>query len=181
MASDVRTGILIGGKSTRMGRPKSLLTWRGRPILTGIVDTLSAVSPPVLLGMGPVPDTHRHLPRLADAPNLAGPAAGLVAALDAAPGPWIVCACDMPFVSGDALAWLIEHRDGVDAVLPVADKRVQPLLALYDSGARALLRALPAEDPSPRRIAGHESVRTPLVPDRLTGAWRNINTPEELE
>ena len=29
-------------------------------------------------------------------------------------------------------------------------------------------------------LAAHPSIRSPLVPVTLTGAWRNINDPEEL-
>ena len=177
----LRTGVMIGGESRRMGAPKQLIEWRGRPLVAPIVDVLSMIRRPLFLGGGPLPDSLAAEERLADAPDHVGPVAGLIAALRHDAVPWIVCACDMPLISEAALEWLVRaRRPDTHAVLPVASGRVQPLFALYEPTALPLLERLPESDPSPRRLVRFAGVVTPDVPDTLERAWRNVNRPEDL-
>ena len=44
--------ILAAGGSSRLGRPKQLVQWRGRSLLQHAVDSASAVAPRVLLTLG---------------------------------------------------------------------------------------------------------------------------------
>lgn len=41
------------------------------------------------------------------------------------------CACDMPFLSGDLLKFIISETDGSDAVIPMVRGFVEPLHAIY--------------------------------------------------
>ncbi|MBZ0267545.1 molybdopterin-guanine dinucleotide biosynthesis protein B, partial [bacterium] len=128
----VYAGILVGGRSKRMGTPKQLLDWGGRSIVertVGILDTCAERV--VFLGDGDVPEGCGHLPRIPDPPGLGGPLAGILGAMRWGPGAtWIVTACDQPLVDGEALDWLLEHRaPGTWAVLPVGEHGPEPLLA----------------------------------------------------
>ena len=179
-------GVLIGGGSTRMGTPKHLLRAGQRTFLEHVVAALEpCVSRLVLLGSGEVPEQCRHLTRLADPPGLAGPLAGMLAAMrwnrDVA---WLIAACDLPLIRPEAVTWLLEQRaPGRVAVLPrVGDKGPEPLLALYEPPARQLLEKLAATGRhAPHSIGEHDAVFTPTPPPELVSAWRNVNTPSELE
>jgi len=180
-------GVLIGGRSRRMGRPKHLL--RGADGRTWVERTAALVGGAaervVLLGGGEVPASLAGLARLPDAPGLEGPLAGLVAAMRWAPwASWLVAACDLPRLSGEALAWLrATRRPGVWATLPrpSGGDGVEPLLAHYDFRAAGLLEALAAEGRlAPSLLAGHAKVITPAPPDALAEAWTNVNTPASL-
>ena len=179
-------GVLIGGGSTRMGTPKHLLRAGQRTFLEHVVAALEpCVSRLVLLGSGEVPEQCRHLTRLADPPGLAGPLAGMLAAMrwnrDVA---WLIAACDLPFVTPAAVAWLLEQRaPGRQAILPrLHDRGVEPLLALYEPQARPLLEELASTGiRAPHRVAEHEFVFTPAPPADLARAWQNVNTPGDLE
>jgi len=77
----LRAGLLVGGGSRRMGRPKGLLKAGGLTLMERAFETLSAVSGgAVLLGGGDVPPSLRRAPRLPDVPGVAGPMAGLLSA-----------------------------------------------------------------------------------------------------
>ncbi len=177
----VYAGILIGGRASRMGRPKHLIARRGRTWLEEIV---AAVSPGgdrvVLLGRASVPPSLRELPLLPDAPGVEGPLAGILAAMRWNPtASWLIAACDMPFVTPAAVRWLLStRRPGAWATLPrlTESSGVEPLLAHYDFRARHLLE--PCRGPS--ELAHSNQCLTPLIPPRLAPAWRNINTPAEL-
>ena len=65
------------------------------------------------------------------------PAAGILAALQAAEGPVVVLACDMPFVPAGLLAVLAQLP--ARAAVPTLGGRPQPLLARYGPSAAARL------------------------------------------
>lgn len=171
-------GLLIGGRSRRMGRPKHLLELQGRTWLAHIVgvarETTDAV---VLLGSGDVPATYASLPRLSDVAGLAGPVAGMQAAMRWNPSArWIFLACDTPRITGRALAWLKgQARPGVWVVQPrlSASALAEPLPGWYDYRARHVLEG--ARGPS--QLAGHPRAVSPIVPAPLASAWLNCNTP----
>jgi molybdopterin-guanine dinucleotide biosynthesis protein A len=177
--------LLVGGSSRRMSTPKQLLSHDGVSLAARAVEAMRPhVEQVVLAGSGPVPDELRGLHRLPDPPGVAGPIAGLLAAMRWAPGSaWVVAACDMPQISGEAVRWLLEQRrPGTWAVLPrPRSGRVEPLLAVYEPQSRLLLEAQAAAGRwGPRHLAENERVMCPTPPAELAGAWINVNTPEEM-
>lgn len=163
-------GILVGGSSRRMGQPKEELLFAGRR-LDAIA--IAALTPHCL-------EVHRLGPGgLEDAPGVAGPLAGIMAARAHAPDAWwVIVACDMPLVTPAAVAWLLDQpRADATAVLPCTEHGgPQPTLALYGPGSDALLSRVTA----PVQLAGQPGVATPMVPAALTDCWTNVNRPEEL-
>ena len=178
--------ILIGGKSSRMGQPKHLIRKNGRTWLELAVERLSPlVDEVVLSGRGTVPASLAHLVRLPDAPGLAGPMTGLLAAMRWQPDvSWLLLACDQPDFSTGAVEWLLDQAGpGIRAVLPdlAGDGRLEPLLAWYGSRCCPLVEALAGQgQPRLSGLAGQPGVITPKPPDRLRPAWRNVNTPADL-
>ena len=126
-----------------MGRPKQLLEQGGTSFVERAVDALAArVERVILAGLGPVPEAICGMTMLDDVPNRKGPLAGLLAAMQFKPeSAWLVAACDMPFITAEAVGWLVEQRSERNlAVLPsVTTQRVEPLLAVYEPRIRPLL------------------------------------------
>lgn len=185
-AAPVYAGILIGGRSRRMGSPKQLLEVGGRTFLERVVEPLEPFAEALLLlGDGELPESCERLPRLPDPPGLAGPLSGILAAMRWNPGAtWIVAGCDQPTIRPEAVRWLLEQRTpGKWAVLPrLSDKGREPLLATYDARARKLLESLAAGGClAPSALAGHSRTHSPEPPAELRSSWRNVNTREELE
>ena len=177
-------GVLIGGGSRRMGRPKHLIDTGDSTMVEQVVAALKPiVESVVLLGRGELPSTMRHLHRVPDADGCRGPLAGILAALRHAPDAcWIIAACDMPLIKSDAINWLLgERRSSASMVLPNIDGRIEPLLALYEPAALALLEAaVDAGELAPRHMARHDSVRCVEPPAQLRPRWFNANTPADL-
>lgn len=181
----VFAGMLVGGASTRMGRSKSLLGLDGisfaERIIKAVQDRVQRI---VLLGDGPAPPVAERILRLPDVPGLAGPLAGMLAALRwAREACWVVVACDLPLLRGEAVDWLLgQRRPDRWAVLPkVVAERVEPLLAVYEPESRELLEKLAACGClTPGRIADEPTVYTPTPPAPLRACWTNVNTPAEL-
>jgi molybdopterin-guanine dinucleotide biosynthesis protein A len=184
-ASVVNGAILIGGASRRMGRAKQSLEIGGRALSEVAAAALEGqVERVVLVGGGPVPDALRGLERVNDPSGIAGPMAGVLAALQRAPdAAWIVAACDMPLLSPAAVRWLLGCRcRGVWAVLPrPRGGVVEPLLAVYEPRARLVIESLASEGKwGLRRLAGLDGVSSPSPPPDLLPAWRDVNTPEQF-
>jgi molybdopterin-guanine dinucleotide biosynthesis protein A len=178
-------GLLVGGASRRMGRPKALVEWDGVALAERVVSAArAAVAELVLLGDGPVPDPLSGCERIADAPEAAGPLAALLAALAARPGSaWILLGCDQPLVSPAAIRWLrAQRRRERIAILPRrGPERVEPLLAIYEPSVGPVLAALRGSgDFSLQPLARRGDVATPRVPEALAAAWTSVDTPEEL-
>jgi molybdopterin-guanine dinucleotide biosynthesis protein A len=168
-----------------MGRPKQGLAIAGRTLAELAVAALEGqLERVVLVGRGPVPDSLRHLERLADPDGIAGPMAGVLAALRRAPeAAWVVAACDMPQLSPAAVRWLLGcRRPGIWAVLPrPCDGVPEPLLAVYEPLARPVIERLAAEGKwGLRRLAGLDGVSSPSPPPEFLPAWRDVNTPEQF-
>ena len=186
LCSTVNGVVLVGGRSRRMAQPKQLLESDGIPLVERAVIALQKqVDRVVLAGDGPVPHSLDGLPQLADVEGLAGPLAGVLAAMrwgrDAA---WVAVACDMPNVSREAVSWLLDQRrSGASAVVPrLPGGRIEPLLALYEPESRKLLEEQVVQGRwGLRHLALRDDVISPIPPPDLHSAWINVNTPEELE
>ena len=179
--------ILIGGKSSRMGRPKHLIedeqqtTWleRTTALLSPLVDGL------VVAGAGMLPKTLANTVRLADIPGVVGPLAGLLAAFRWQPTvAWLLVACDMPCITPAALQWLLaERRAGCWGQIPrlAESEYCEPLLAWYDFRAGQLFEEQVADGGLRiSAVAAHPKIDTPVIPELLHSGWQNINTPEQL-
>lgn len=175
--------VLIGGKSSRMGRPKHLLRKDGQTWLQRTAGLLAAVSEQVVVaGGGELGDC--LLPRLPDVWGCQGPLAGILAAMRWQP--WatvLVAACDLPELTAEALSWLLQQRrPGAWAVLPKLGEYHEPLLALYDFRMRSALEDMArAGIYRMSRLLDWPGVRVVSPPPELRGAWRNVNSPEMIE
>jgi molybdopterin-guanine dinucleotide biosynthesis protein A len=180
--------ILIGGKSSRMGQPKHLLAGRsGRSWLEGMVETVQPhVTGVALSGNGDVPKSLTSYVRLPDIPGVAGPLTGLLAAMRWQPDvSWLLLACDMPEVTTESIGWLLAQASpgSWGSVPAIGGKRgVEPLFARYEPQAAAIFEQLAlAGVRRISRIAESDRIKVVQVPEYLQRAWRNVNTPEDLQ
>lgn len=190
--------ILVGGKSSRMGRDKVLLEIAGKPLLLRTVELVT----PLVAGIALVGDPQLYgncgYPILADKWPNAGPLGAIATALASARQPWtIILACDLPCLTGDWLAWLLDRAttstvvkatgESADIFIPETARGLEPLCAVYrTSCATAIAMAL---DRGVRKVthafAGlnveHilESEWRPFSPDG--NLFRNMNTPEDYQ
>jgi len=153
--------ILAGGRARRFGgRDKSRLLVGGRTILERQIEALTpCVSRIMLVGSTGDAAGDPRLVAVADRVGDRGPLGGLDAALDAAGGPVLLLACDMPFVTTPLLADLIAKLDGVDAVVPRTERGYHPLCGVFAPQCRGPVRA--------RLDAGHLRLRDLLTDLRV--------------
>lgn len=185
--AEVWACVLIGGRSSRMGRPKHLIedgkgtTWleRTTEILYPLVDGL------VVSGNGMLPEKLSSVTRLPDIPGVVGPLTGVIAASRWQPlVTWLLVACDMPHISTESVQWLLsERRAGAWGKVPrlAETDHCEPLFAWYDFRAAQLF-----EDQMYKgnlRIGGaaaHPKIENPVVPSSFRYAWQNFNSPDQV-
>ena len=115
--------VLAGGGSSRMGRDKALLPYRGTTLLAYIASVVrQAAGTATIIGD---PDRYSNVgfPVCPDQIPQCGPIGGIYTALSVTASDWnLVVACDMPMLSAPVLRRLIERSFHPQAVaLPGRD------------------------------------------------------------
>lgn len=142
-------GVLVGGKSTRMGTPKGLLAPTDGSAPTLVERTFQKVQEALpgtsayLVGENPA-YAGFPWPALVDAAPLSGPLGGIVALLELASergaSGAIVVACDLPHLSAGLIQRLAATDRFALCVCPWIDERHQPLFARYGQALLPTLR-----------------------------------------
>jgi molybdopterin-guanine dinucleotide biosynthesis protein A len=190
VSDDVTAVVLVGGRSTRMGRDKALILVDGTPLAAHVVAALSPFAAHVLLAGRPLPGL--DVPAITDQYPDAGPLGGIASALAAVQTPLaLVAACDMPSIRPALLALLLDAAradPAAAAVMCRSDGGLEPLLSAWrpalalaplraalDSGTRSLREAVAA--------LPHAAILPPArwrPTDPPGDSFRNWNTPTDL-
>lgn len=173
--------ILAGGLSRRMGGgDKPLRALGGRPMLAHVIERLAPQCADIAInangdparfaefGLPVWPDTVQGHP---------GPLAGILAAMESSPLPWVVTVTgDAPFLPPD----LVERLHGAGAALACAASagRVHPPVALWPRRLAPELRA--AILAGERRVGAWAAEHGVAVVEWEGDPFLNVNTPEEL-
>ena len=181
--------ILAGGLATRMGGgDKCLLPLGGAPMLAGIIARLQPQVRDMALNANGEAARFAGfgLPVVADSiEGFAGPLAGVLAGLDWAAGQGfesiVTAAGDTPFFPQDLVARLMAATEGMEHPLALActpDGR-QPTFGLWPVALRHDLRA--ALTGGLRKVVMWTDTHGGQMAEFAdTGAFFNINTPEDL-
>lgn len=190
---EMKTIILAGGKSRRMGQNKALLPIVGKSIIQRIVDEFTPVSEEVIL-IANQPELYSELQTavLSDVKEFKGdgPLAGILTGFLAAKTPVCVfVACDMPFASSKIGEFLIEKllNSDYDAIIPSNDGRIHPLFGAYRSRIQPIIKANLLNG---KRKVSHlldevnvQIVEKQDVPEEFQHEWEycfwNMNTMED--
>ena len=115
---------------------------------------------------------------------------GIATAVRTASAEWnLVIACDLPYLTREWLDFLMKRAlgSGADAILPMNERRAEPLCAMYHKRCEAPIRA--ALDRGTRKVTdGLADVRTEFVaPAEWKGfdseglLFKNMNSPADYE
>ncbi|GGR97493.1 molybdenum cofactor guanylyltransferase [Deinococcus sedimenti] len=179
--ADVTGVVTAGGRSSRFGSDKALVTWQGHTLLERACAPLDRAPTRLLIA----PQGRYHVPGWTVTPDTRpgeGPLAALEAALNAAPDGWVAfTGVDLPSLTPaywDALlaarepgALSVQTRDGLN--------RPQPLAALYHTDLRAHVTELLDLGERRLRLAA-PAPRVRHVPGIDPTLLRNVNTPADL-
>ncbi len=181
--------LFAGGLSTRMGRDKALLRWRGELLWRIQLAKLRALAPErVILSCREAQsfaDSDAEI--ILDPLDNPGPLGALAACLRASSQPLLTLAVDMPLMTSEVLKTLLDHhaQTGRGAVFE-HEGRFEPLCGLYPQGmlrlAEEALRSGQYRMQSLVQRGVAEGLLDALpLPAGREKAFFNANSPEEWE
>lgn len=183
---NISTGILAGGKSTRMGKNKALLTVNEKRFINKIADELSSFSEVLIsaaekgtyedMGLCVVYDEHRDI----------GPLEGIYQLLNAAQEEYVfICAADMPFITKELVSYMTEFVcSDYDCYVLMDEEHIHPLCGIYSKKMLAQVCAC-IESGNFRLMKLLNGVRTKYIKLEYTSfdkkVVKNINTRAEYQ
>jgi molybdenum cofactor guanylyltransferase len=185
------TGIILaGGRSSRMGQNKALLSLGGATVIERVRDELKKVVQDIII-VTSSPEDYRFLgcTLAADIYQDGGPLAGLHAGLKNSQSDYnLVAACDMPFLSAGLGRILLNELGECQAAVPEISGQLHPLFGAYHKGlCRRAEEMLEAGDRKMRNLLTEDS-RILSEKELLEKGWAgaeaclfNMNHPSEYE
>lgn len=187
--SDCTAAVLCGGKSSRMGFDKALMTLGGESLLKRSYEGLEQLFERVVL----VSDSREKLTSGGDFVNRSiivdhyqnkGPIGGICTALEEAATPYIfVMACDMPKPDLNLLLRMYRKIQGVQIVLCEHSGGLEPLFAFYHRSCIPVFKQQIEENQLQlrRRFEQLKLGKIFLEDEELLSGFINLNTVRELE
>ena len=179
--------ILAGGRRTRMGTPKALLPFDGRPLIVHIVARLQPLFDEVVVVAAPGQQLPSMPVRIVhDDVAYQGPVGGLYYGLQAAAGEFgFVTSCESAFLNSALISSLLSLCADYDIVVPRWEGRLQPLVAVYRKTVMPFLETQLASGDL-RAMNLFDKVRTRCVEedeirriDPHGASFFNMNRPED--
>lgn len=187
--TDASAVVLVGGKSSRMGRPKALLPFDGEPLIVHVVRALKKMFAETVVVAAP----DQELPSLPavlvrDEVAYQGPVSGIYHGLKTATKEvCFVTSCDAPFLNLQLISQLLAQISDCDVVVPYWQQRFQPLHAVYRTSVVPLLKNQ-LERGELRPIFLYDKVRTRKIQgneirqlDPEGWSFLNMNSPAEYD
>ncbi len=184
--SQVTGVVLAGGKASRMGgQDKGLMMLDGQPLWQHVADRLYPQVNRIVISANRNLEIYRAsgLPVMADTlSDFPGPLAGMLSVMQQTDDEWFLfCPCDTPFIPDNLVARLAAERlqapvvwvhdgDRDHPAIALAHRRLAPHIADYlAKGERRVMVFM-------RQVGGHSVDFSGMI-----NAFRNINTPEDLQ
>ncbi|SEI84465.1 Molybdopterin-guanine dinucleotide biosynthesis protein A [Cyclobacterium xiamenense] len=178
--------VLVGGNSTRMGIDKAELSYHGQSQKDYLLQLIKSHCEAGFLSCNAsqAEEWSGRYPVITDKILGLGPFGGLVSAFMEQPeSAWLTLACDLPFLTGDTLAYLVRHRNPSKLATAFLDPKgefPEPLITLWEPRAYpVLLRFLSQGYSCPRKVLINSAIELLQAPD--PGEFRNVNRPQEHE
>ncbi len=187
-------GVLAGGGSRRYGRDKAFVRFEGQTLVEHALEAVDTVADESYI-LSKDPEAFSRLP-YAVIPDITGiptPISGIISVIPFVRDWLLLAACDILVRDTSFLSRLWEARETGRAVIPLTEKGLQPLLALYpkehlhyweDAFRRGAYKLRPVAERIPRIVI---ETKGEIVRGR-SAAWAgeegppfvNINRPQDL-
>jgi molybdopterin-guanine dinucleotide biosynthesis protein A len=177
--------ILAGGSGLRLGGvAKGLIEQEGEPLIGRLVRLVAPLCREVMvIANDPRLYGFLNVPIYPDDTPGRGPLEGIATGLRRSGCERVlVVACDMPFITAEAVRTMIDWKAGADAVVPRSEKGYEPLFALYAQSSLPVIEAQLIQ--GKRKVSSVFPllrIETPPVEMFDASLWYNINEPCGLE
>ena len=175
--------VLAGGKSTRLGKDKSLLLWYDKEQVYYQFDLLKKYCSSVFVSKA-IFDESIHLPQIVDSFEVKGPYAGILSAFKFDNKcAWLVVACDLPLFNEKDIQKLITARDPnkiATAFTSPRDSTPEPLAAIWEPSSFEILKTFLHNGYScPRKVLMLNDIK--LIEADNTESLLNVNRQDDVD
>jgi molybdopterin-guanine dinucleotide biosynthesis protein A len=124
--------ILAGGKSSRMGTDKGLLLIEGKEMIQYVIEQMQSIFENLVIVSNNPEYEKFGLEVISDLIKNIGPAGGIYTALKHSDSQLnFVVSCDMPFVTKEAIEFIVTNSNESQIVLLENQGRLEPLFGIY--------------------------------------------------
>jgi molybdopterin-guanine dinucleotide biosynthesis protein A len=177
--------ILAGGKSSRMGTDKGLLLFEGKPMIQYVIEQMQPIFDKLVIvsnnpeyekfGLEVIPDLIKDI----------GPAGGIYTALHHSEAKMnFMVSCDMPFVTQEAIAFIVKNAVENQIVLLENQGKLEPLFGLYAKDCEAVwLQLIQQKTIKLQDMVSYFKLKIiPIENNEIFTAsfFKNINTKEDF-
>ena len=177
--------ILAGGKSSRMGTDKGLLLFEGKAMIQYVMEQMQPIFDKLVIvsnnpeyekfGLEVIPDLIKDI----------GPAGGIYTALNHSDSQLnFMVSCDMPFVTKEAIEFMITNSNESQIVLLENQGKLEPLFGVYSKECEEKwLQLIQQGKFKLQDMVLHFKVKTiPVENNEIFAAsfFKNINTKEDF-
>jgi len=189
LVENISCFLLAGGQSKRLGYDKALIEIGGERLIDIIIRKLTEVFPVVFLITTPQHNYHdigakKIFDIIPNKGSLGGIYTGLV---NSRTSHNFFFACDMPFINGDLIRFMVRKKLDYDVLIPLTEKGLQPLHAIYSKACIPHMERLIEED-NFKIIDFFDKVKVEYIPEKICKEFDpegkiffNINTPQDLK
>ena len=184
VTAELKSLVLAGGASTRMGADKAFFNYHGEPQVSFLVRTLSRICEDVLVSINrrQLADGRLNgLKLLVDGDEHIGPMGGLLNAFACAPqAAWLVVAVDLPCVTERTLLRLTRSRDALSCATAFRNPETglpEPVLAVYEPAILPMLESAKAAGKFSLMLL--RDVPVHLIEAENAAELRNVNDADD--
>ena len=178
--------VLAGGQSQRMQTDKGSIAYFGKSQRMHVYEMLQAVCQEVFVSYADASSANvdEHLPIINDTFTDLGPFGGILSAFRQTPNAaWLTLACDLPYLSAETLAYLVQHRNPskiATAFMNPEGQFPEPLITIWEPRSYAVMLQFLAQGYScPRKVLINTDVELLQAPNPHD--FTNVNYPDQKE
>jgi molybdopterin-guanine dinucleotide biosynthesis protein A len=177
--------ILAGGKSSRMGTDKGLLLFEGKAMIQYVIEQMQPIFDNLVIvsnnpeyekfGLEVIPDLIKDI----------GPAGGIYTALKHSKAKLnFMVSCDMPFITKEAIAFIIENTNESQIILLENQGKLEPLFGIYAKDCENIwLELIEQKTIKLQKMVSYFKLKTIRVENNeifKESFFKNINTKEDF-
>ena len=181
---DITGIILAGGKSSRMGSDKGLISLNGASFISHIIEVVTPLVKEIIIVSNKTDYDVFKLKRVADMVEDSGPLAGLYTGLyHSKTENNLVLSCDVPLINEAVLNKLIEGNNNESDIIQLQSHgKTMPLIAIYKKHCmHRCLDLLMKGERRLRTFVAQMDTKTIVLDPELDKYIRNINTLSQLK
>lgn len=183
--SNITGYILSGGKSSRMGEDKGLKIFNGKPLVQTVIDQMQRAVDKVVIVSNNSDYQQFGLEVIEDEVKNIGPAGGIYTALQhSKTDKNFIVSCDMPFITAEAIAFVLKNCNDSEIILPERNGQLEPLFGVYSKKCLPKWKTLMDNDciKLQKMVTNFDLKLVHISQDNSFSEklFQNLNTPNEF-